>query len=339
MSPLRCSPVSNYEAEVRQWAEKLLGAPVRLTPLSGGANNHLFRCRGPEGVFVIKRYREQNFGAQVSRRQAEVAFLRHASIAAPDFVPQLIAVHEHRDMIAMALVDGDSYEAGKSIPESDVEAALDFYRNINSDREAVTRHPVAAREGYRSISEHIRHVEKRISALSVTHLPAELRQAGQSSIDEVSRRFDAAQRALMHSLAVGEVVDELAVEHLQLSPGDFGFHNAIRVVGKPVFIDFEYAGADDAAKTLADFFLQPRCPVDRALFDRVASRLSVAMPFDHLVSRSRALGRLLSVKWLTIVLSPMDAARFPSFSARYGAEAGVELSRRLQRADRFCLFE
>ncbi len=313
--------------------------PANVSPLSGGANNHLFRCHGPGGDLVIKRYREQNFGAEVSRRTAEVAFLRNASIAAPDFVPQLLAVHEHWDMIAMTLVDGDPYETGASIPDADVEAALDFYRKINSDREAVARYPVVAREGYRSISEHIRHVEQRVAALSVAHLPMELRQAGQSSIDEVRRRFEVARDTLMQLLAVGEVADELAAEHLQLSPGDFGFHNAIRVAGKPVFIDFEYAGLDDPAKTLADFFLQPRCPVDRALFDRVAPQISVAMPVDHPVRRTRALGRLLSVKWLTIILAPLDATRYPPFRARYGAEALGELSRRLQRADRLCLFE
>jgi len=331
--------VSTHEAEVRQWAEELLGAPANVSPLTGGANNHLFRCRGPEGDLVIKRYREQNFGAEVSRRQAEVIFLRHASIATPEFVPQLLAVHEHGDMIAMTLVDGDPYEAGASIPESDLEAAVDFYRKINSDREAVARYPVAAREGYRSISEHIRHVEQRVAALSVAHLPAEIRQAGRSSIDEVRRRFEAARGSVMRSLDVGEVADELAAEHLQLSPGDFGFHNATRVAGKPVFIDFEYAGLDDPAKTLADFFLQPRCPVDRTLFGRMATRISVAMPFDHLVCRARALGGLLSAKWLTIILAPLDATRYPPFVARYGAESVGELSRRLQRADRPCLFE
>ena len=124
MSPSWFSPVLNYEAEARQWAEELLGAPVRLAPLSGGANNHLFRCRGPAGDLVIKRYREQNFGAEVSRRQAEVAFLNHAGVYAPEFVPRLLAAHEHSDMIAMSAVEGDPYQEGTPITKSDVQAAI-----------------------------------------------------------------------------------------------------------------------------------------------------------------------------------------------------------------------
>ena len=126
MSPSRCSPVSNYEAEAQQWAEELLGAPVRLAPLSGGANNHLFRCRGPAGDLVIKRYREQNLGAEVSRKDAEVTFLKHACQTAPEFVPKLLAVHDHHEMIAISCVNGDAYPAGASVADSDVEAAISF---------------------------------------------------------------------------------------------------------------------------------------------------------------------------------------------------------------------
>ena len=47
-----------------------------------------------------------------------------------------------------------------------------------------------------------------------------------------------------------------------VSPSDFGFHNALRTPdGRLAFIDFEYAGWDDPAKTVSDFFCQPECPV------------------------------------------------------------------------------
>ena len=338
MSPSRCSPVSNYEAEAQQWAEELLGAPVRLAPLLGGANNHLFRCFGPAGDLVIKRYRDQNFGAEVSRRQAEVAFLNHAAVYAPGFVPRLLAVHEHSDMIAMSVVEGDPYQEGTTVTESDVQSAIDFYRKLNRDRDAVIRYPVAAREGYRSISDHLLHVEQRVSALSVGHLPAEIRRSADVAIDEVRRRFEASRSAILQAVAAGEVTDELPPDYLQLSPGDFGFHNAIRVEGKPVFIDFEYAGLDDPAKTLADFFLQPKISVDSSFFKRAVLSIAIALPADALKARSRVLGRLLSVKWLAIILAPLEDARYASFRARHGAGASAELSRRLNLVSRQTLY-
>ena len=331
--------MSKYEAEVRQWAEELLGAPVRLAPLSGGANNHLFRCRGAEGDLVIKRYREQNFGAEVSRRQAEVAFLNHAGVYAPEFVPRLLAVNEHIDMIAMSVVEGDGYPAGARLADSDIAAAIKFYRQINEDRELVARYPIAAREGYLSISEHLAHIDQRLAALCTDHLPAEIRRAAGSAIDTLQRRFDRAKEFSLRSIATGEVTDQLPSENLQLSPGDFGFHNALRRGGTPVFIDFEYAGSDDPAKTVADFFLQPKVPADSALFEPAAAAMAISLPAVTLKARSRLLGRLLCVKWLAIILSPLDAARYSAFSARYGAEVSVELSRRLIFIWRQTLFE
>ena len=44
-----------------------------------------------------------------------------------------------------------------------------------------------------------------------------------------------------------------------LSPSDFGFHNALlEATGKLRFVDFEYAGWDDPAKTGVRLFLPAR---------------------------------------------------------------------------------
>ncbi len=331
--------VSVIDSSVHEWARDLLGSQVKVSPLSGGANNHLFSCLSPEGELVIKRYREQNFGAEVSRRQAEVAFLRHASQTAPEFVPQLLAVHDRHEMIALSRVDGVTYPAGVSVANPDVEAAVRFYRQLNEDRERVGHYPISAREGYLSISEHLIHIEQRLAVLSADHVPADVRRAARTAIDAVKRRFDAAKETSLRSIATGEVTDQLPPENVQLSPGDFGFHNAMRRGSTPIFIDFEYAGSDDPAKTVADFFLQPKVPVDPALFEQVASAMAISVPVGALKTRSRMLGRLLSVKWLAIILAPLDEARYSPFSARYGAEASAELSRRLNLISRQTLFE
>ena len=331
--------VSVIDSSVHEWARDLLGPRVAVSSLSGGANNYLFRCLSPEGELVIKRYREQNFGAEVSRRQAEVAFLNHASQTAPEFVPRLLAAHESYEMIALSRVDGVTYPAGARAPNPDVEAAIRFYRQLNEDRERVGHYAIAAREGYLSISEHLTHIEQRLAALSADHVPADVRQAARTAIDIVKRRFDNAKEVSLRSITTSEVTDQLPAENTQLSPGDFGFHNALRRGHTPIFIDFEYAGIDDPAKTVADFFLQPKIPVDPALFEQVASAMAISVPVRALKTRSRMLGQLLSVKWLAIVLAPLDEARYMSFNARYAAEASAELSRRLSLISRQTLFE
>ena len=57
-----------------------------------------------------------------------------------------------------------------------------------------------------------------------------------------------------------------------VSPSDFGFHNALREPsGRLRFIDFEYAGWDDPAKLVCDFFCQPAVPAPAGAFDRFAA--------------------------------------------------------------------
>jgi hypothetical protein len=54
----------------------------------------------------------------------------------------------------------------------------------------------------------------------------------------------------------------LSPDERRLSPSDFGFHNALRTPdGRLRFIDLEYAGWDDPAKTVCDFFCQVQVPV------------------------------------------------------------------------------
>ncbi|NCW28589.1 MAG: hypothetical protein EBV83_09940, partial [Verrucomicrobia bacterium] len=90
-----------------------------------------------------------------------------------------------------------------------------------------------------------------------------------------------------------------------LSPGDFGFHNAIRrLQGDIVFFDFEYSGFDDPAKTVADIFLQPEQPVDFAYWHgfchELAERVELELAFAF---RANALLPLFAVKWSCILAS------------------------------------
>ena len=326
------------DPEVLLWAKELLGVSVTVSPLTGGANNHLFRCVASDRAIVVKRYREQNFGAEVTRRQAEVAFLRHAAAVAPAYVPQLLASHETLEMIAMSAIDGMSYEVGQRVGAEDLGAAIAFYRALNSDRGRIGAYPIPAREGFLSIAEHLCHVEGRLSRLRTEHLPIEVRAPAQRVLDCLTKAFDALVDNFQASTSKEIFCAALDPGFRQVSPGDFGFHNAIRVQAGPVFMDFEYAGKDDPAKTLADFFLQPKVPIDPAAFDPVADAFALNVPADYLKGRARVLGRVLSIKWKSIILAPLDQERFQSFQSRYQLTLLPELFNRLRLAERQTLF-
>jgi hypothetical protein len=100
-----------------------------------------------------------------------------------------------------------------------------------------------------------------------------------------------------------------------VSPSDFGFHNALAdEAGALTFLDFEYAGRDDPAKLVCDFFCQPELPAPPALYpafrDSVLGALGLLTPAHR--ARCDALLPAYRVKWACIMLNDFlatDAAR------------------------------
>ena len=103
-----------------------------------------------------------------------------------------------------------------------------------------------------------------------------------------------------------------------LSPSDFGFHNALlRDNGEICFIDFEYAGWDDPAKMIGDFFSQPAIPVSLKHFDTfISEALGYSKNRHVLAERARLLFPLFQIKWCCIFLNDFlpNAARRRQFS-------------------------
>jgi len=98
---------------------------------------------------------------------------------------------------------------------------------------------------------------------------------------------------------------ELALNHRTLSPSDLGFHNSLRVGdGRLVFLDFEYFGWDDPAKTLSDCLLHPMM---RLAPER---KRQLAEGFDRIFgtdpgwrARVKGLYPLFALKWCMIMLN------------------------------------
>ena len=105
--------------------------------------------------------------------------------------------------------------------------------------------------------------------------------------------------------ASGLPLDEpLAAQARVISPSDFGFHNCIATDSGLTFIDFEYAGWDDPAKTVCDFFCQPAVPVPREHFEPFLSAVADASHDGTALRRRVAL--LLPVyelKWCCIMFN------------------------------------
>src|SRR5205085_11484733 len=153
------------------------------------------------------------------------------------------------------------------VSEDCVQQALDFYHEVNRHRTRTeaTGLPLAS-EACFSLTEHLQCVTRRVRKFEEINVSSAVEKDAASFIR--SELLPVTERVKKFATArVGELglsMDEpVAHEDRRLSPSDFGFHNAIRpdVDDRLRFIDFEYAGWDDPANLVCDFFCQPAGPV------------------------------------------------------------------------------
>lgn len=90
-----------------------------------------------------------------------------------------------------------------------------------------------------------------------------------------------------------------------LSPSDFGLHNALRTASGLSFVDFEYFGWDDPAKTLCDFVLHPAMGLAANLRRRFAAGFleRFSQGDAGLRERAAAVYPLYAIKWSLILLN------------------------------------
>src|SRR5262249_35193975 len=161
-----------------------------------------------------------------------------------------------------------------------VDAAADFILAINAGRRSDSG---PASDACFSISDHLQLVERRLLRLATLDQSApHAADARRFVFVDLKRAWEAVRGpAVREALALGfhryRTLDEA---NCCLSPSDFGFQNALATGdGRLVFLDFEYAGKDDPAKLVLDFFCQPQVPVPLSHLDRFMTRLA-PLPLD-----------------------------------------------------------
>ena len=278
--------------------------PHTLEPLTGGANNRIHRARTSSGHdFIVKQYFTPANDTR-DRYQSEHSFYSFAwETANVRCIPEPLAWDETDRLGAFALIEGTRLARANT---DDVNAALDFFTQLNHARTRADALRPAA-ETCHTLAEHLTTVQSRMDRLASIE--------GNDPVDAEARAFvhdellPAWQNALHHPVLVSALADESDSVPLPrcVSPSDFGFHNTLRRTdGSLVFFDFEYAGWDDPAKLVCDFFCQPAIPAPIECYDnfvaRVATALGCASP-AVLAARCRLLLPVYQLKWCTILLN------------------------------------
>jgi hypothetical protein len=294
-----------------------------LTPLSGGANNQVYRVElAGHAPLVLKHY----FSSPNDKRDRF-----HSEKSFYDFLqasglrrqtPQALAWDRPHRLGLFTWIEGRRLLANE-VDLSFVDQALAFYVALNAHRHLVVPTAVPdASEACFDLQEHFACVERRLSRLAAVEGNSALNRA---AVDFISRRLQPAFEKYQQSHAGPDLAAIPTLEPNQrcLSPSDFGFHNALlQSDEKLVFFDFEYAGWDDPAKFLCDFLCQPAVPIPRSLWPHCVQSLCRPIPGGTQRERIALLLPLYHLKWCCILLNeflPQEQNR-RAFAHKYSSQ-------------------
>jgi hypothetical protein len=276
---------------LRPAAEALLGEagfvrPVRFARIDGGGNNQVFRVESGDRRAALKAYFHHPDDHR-DRLNAEYAFSDLAWRHGLTGLPQPFAKDATARLGLYEFVEGRRL-APEEVDGTAVEAALEFFASANAPALlANARDLPVASEACFSLAEHLATVDRRLARLA--SLSRETRLD-----DEAADFVSNALHPLWQTL-----------ERNVVTAADRIFHNALREPGGRIrFIDFEYAGWDDPAKLVGDFFNQVAVPVPPAQFESFAGRVASLFPApERNLARFGILLPVYSVKWIAIILN------------------------------------
>jgi len=296
----------NRAAIERLVASANLGTVQGMVPLAGGRNNRICRVDTATRPLLAKAYFRHPDDPR-DRMATEFAFSEFAWAIGVRCIPEPLASDPYAGLGLFEYVHGRHLEP-REVSSDHVDQALDFVAALNRDRTSATHLPAASEACFR-LEDHLTTVTRRVARLRSIEVTDAIHAEALAFVREEFTPLASEVLAMTRWQAtrLGLIADEpLAVADRVLSPSDFGFHNALRADadGRLRFIDFEYAGWDDPAKLICDFFCQPAVPapaVDRQRFIRAFAAASYEPA--RLTARVELLMPVYRVKWVCIRLN------------------------------------
>ena len=284
-------------------AARLVRADVAgAEAIGGGRNSRVYRILTTgRDAYALKCYfpRADNRNCLI-REFAALGFLRQNGIGN---VPSPVAADEAAGCAAYEFIEGVKVPAAE-LTEQDIDAAAAFLcrlKELASRPEGAAMSPAA--DACFSVAQTLRYLRSRLGRFQAL-VPATAEES--EFRDFMSAEFTPAmERIAAAACDDGGSEAELPLPQRTLSPSDFGFHNALLRGGREwVFIDFEYFGWDDPAKTVSDFLLHPGMELTEPLQKRFLGGLReglIASP--GFAQRLRKVYPVYGLIWCLILLN------------------------------------
>jgi hypothetical protein len=287
-------------AKISGWSQD----SFKVEELDAGGNNKPFKVYKEDIVYFIKKYFRDKSDPR-NRGLTEFNFSQLIWSQGIRNIPEPFFYDDEENIGIFSFIEG--YHPDKQIDHSLLIQACTFFDQINSYRQSSGANSLApASEACFSIDSHIQTIKNRLSRLVQLPTDTEIEiQANQFIKNELLASFQSEVDNLNTNFT-GDLQNTILNKSERcLSPSDFGFHNAKINNEILYFFDFEYAGWDDPAKTVCDFFYQPKYPVPTSEINFFTAQIakSIEIPYEHLIERANILLPFYKIKWCSIALN------------------------------------
>lgn len=311
-----------------------LGESFRLQRLSGGTNNRVYKVVTQRRAALLKVY-FRNPGDPRDRLATEYALLEFAAMRDIHQVPKPLGRDEKAGLGLYEFLEG-RVPVPADITLERIMECVAFFHALNAHRSDPAAKALGpASEGCLTVKEHLRLVGDQLDRLE--HLDPDLpygsdcaRWVSGSLLPEWEKiKVRSGRLAERFGITISEGT---SVADLRISPADFGFFNAI--LGDQLrFIDFEYAGWDDPARMVCDFFCHPEMSVPREYMPVFAAEIGANLvDLAGFHKRVRLLWPIRQIRWICIVLNHFLATAGARRRFAQGAIAPALLASQLDKA-------
>ena len=275
-----------FSPRTKSWHEIQAHLIGQQEPVLGGGNNRAFLLKRQGESYFVKQY------SDAQRLQAEYVFSEYAWHKGIQCIPQPLGFSAEKNIGFYEHISGCKLISSE-ITIDVLNQALNFIIQLNNEGD--TSLSIAVDASF-CLHDYIQSVDFRISKLLEKCDLALIRQSMIPIWEKIK------SEVTVHDFEFVEQEDRV------LSPSDFGFHNALSTEDKQIkFFDFEYAGWDDPAKLICDFFLQPEISVPMCYFEYFSEKISQLTPHPEATQRrARLLLSLTKIKWCCIILNRID---------------------------------
>jgi thiamine kinase-like enzyme len=269
-----------------------------VTAISGGKNNKAYKFNKADQTFFAKSYFKHANDTR-DRLSNEFSFSKFLYKNNVTNIPKPISKHEEHNVGIYEFVEGERIKSNE-VNKSHVNQAISFFLQINKFKE-FAKHLPDASDACFSIADNISSVEKRLVKLKEIAPSSEMNSKALDFVNNtIIPKFEIIKSEILQKVKNPE--EKIKLGERCISPSDFGFHNTLVSNGKVTFLDFEYAGWDDPAKMVCDFFCQPEVKVLMIYFEEFLRNLQASKHLQDL-DRVKLLLPLHQIKWCCIMLN------------------------------------